>query len=233
MRNPAGQIGQIVTQDSFTRVLSHVRHYHPDLVILTGDLSQDGSPEAYRRLSTILDGVNCPVLAIPGNHDSPWEMARHLKPPVIQKPVFQWGNWRFIALDSRQAHSPSGRLRPEHLWALQNQLAGSPARPTVIYLHHPPVPVGHPSLDIIRLENAGILRQFIASIPGIKLILCGHVHLARTRRVGHVPCLTCPSTCVRFPPGDLPIAHAGWRTLSLYPDGRTTNHLHWLNPAPA
>jgi 3',5'-cyclic AMP phosphodiesterase CpdA len=48
----------------------------PDLILATGDLSEDGSAGSYRRLRDALVGTGLPVYAIPGNHDSSQQMQR-------------------------------------------------------------------------------------------------------------------------------------------------------------
>lgn len=40
-----------------------------DLVVLTGDNTDGGAPEAYARLAERLRVLDAPVLAVPGNHD--------------------------------------------------------------------------------------------------------------------------------------------------------------------
>ncbi len=41
----------------------------PDLVVLTGDLVDEGRPEEYEMLRKILAALPIPYLVIPGNHD--------------------------------------------------------------------------------------------------------------------------------------------------------------------
>jgi 3',5'-cyclic-AMP phosphodiesterase len=42
----------------------------PDLILLTGDLSNDESERSYDRLLELLDPLKSPICFIPGNHDS-------------------------------------------------------------------------------------------------------------------------------------------------------------------
>ena len=48
-----------------------VRDVRPDLVLLTGDLADDGSLAALRRVRNLTDGLSAPILAVGGNHDDP------------------------------------------------------------------------------------------------------------------------------------------------------------------
>src|SRR3990170_3072359 len=50
----------------------------PDFVIATGDLADRGHPASYHRLRTLLQPLEVPVYASPGNHDLADELSRHL-----------------------------------------------------------------------------------------------------------------------------------------------------------
>ena len=47
----------------------HTRRERPDVVLATGDLTNDGRPEQFRLLSALLERLEIPVYLIPGNHD--------------------------------------------------------------------------------------------------------------------------------------------------------------------
>src|SRR5690349_10222369 len=59
------------TNDSFQAVVDLIlpEKNNLDLILLTGDLAQDGSFEAYRSIAEILQVFNVPIYFIPGNHD--------------------------------------------------------------------------------------------------------------------------------------------------------------------
>src|SRR3990167_2338260 len=93
----------VKTQDSFQAVFDLIKEQKDtiDLMILTGDLSQDGSIESYQRLAEMINQLNIPTYFVPGNHDDEKTFAtvypdgmlsdnRHL---VHKK-------WQFILLDS-------------------------------------------------------------------------------------------------------------------------------------
>ena len=50
----------------------------PDAILMTGDLSQDFSREAYLAIRELLADVPAPVYCLPGNHDEPALMAEIL-----------------------------------------------------------------------------------------------------------------------------------------------------------
>ena len=79
------RLHDINTRASLRAVLDLVRLRDPDadLVLATGDLSQDGSTESYRYLAAEFDQLGSPVVWIPGNHDDPTAMAQNLVSPNI------------------------------------------------------------------------------------------------------------------------------------------------------
>ena len=51
-------------------LIQHAPEYGPiDAIILSGDVSDDGSLESYSCFKEIMHGLNLPVYVVPGNHD--------------------------------------------------------------------------------------------------------------------------------------------------------------------
>ena len=50
-------------------LLQKVKDIKPDLLLASGDLSEDGSRQSYEALRQFLEPLDVPVLALPGNHD--------------------------------------------------------------------------------------------------------------------------------------------------------------------
>nr|WP_229636152.1 metallophosphoesterase [Pseudomonas syringae] len=53
----------------------------PDVVIITGDLVDEGLPQEYAMARTLLAGIEQPLLMIPGNHDDRTLMGSIFSPP--------------------------------------------------------------------------------------------------------------------------------------------------------
>ncbi len=78
--NPVGTLLGINTLDSFQHVIRYFRDHHwpLDLLLATGDLVHDASPEGYALIGDMLAGFGVPVFCLPGNHDVPPVMREHL-----------------------------------------------------------------------------------------------------------------------------------------------------------
>ncbi len=226
--DPAAELKGICTRERLERVLGALREELPraELLIVTGDLAHDERAETYTALRELLADWLPRVRVLPGNHDDRGFMRQVFGDIVVragERNVFadSLANWRLIGLDSQIPGAVAGELGAVQLAWLETQLALP--QPTLLFLHHPPVPVGSPWLDQIGLTDAAALWQLLARFPQVKLLCTGHIHQEMTVRHGSVLVLTTPSTAVQFQPeteslvvDDLP---PGYRILQLEDDG--------------
>lgn len=205
------------TEDSFNDVLdAALAERRPDAVVLTGDLTQDGSPDAYIRLARRLRALGCPCLCLPGNHDHAVRMAAALAPfPWMRSGTLDLaprrselspGAWRLVAVDTSTLDGDHGVLSATKLQRLDAALRAAPGRRTLVALHHPPVSVGAAWLDAIGLHDAEAFWRVVDRHPHVEAVLFGHIHQAleaeRLSPSGHaVRVLATPATCFQFSPG--------------------------------
>lgn len=206
------------------RLAPAVRAFGPDLLVLTGDLSEDASPGSYRRIADWALQFSCPVAWLPGNHDD-----RSIMEPLFESQGFSAGprvplpGWQLVLLDSARVDDPAGTLDDERLARLDD--APDTIR-TGVFVHHQPVPVGAAWIDRVGLRNPERLWTRLAERSGVEFIAFGHVHQRfRATRQG-IECLACPSTAAnslagrpKFTPGETtPMARwfvlepNGWRS---------------------
>ncbi len=207
----------------------------PDFVLLTGDLSQDGSTASYEALSTMLTPLETPLYWLPGNHDSLETMLVALdQKPFHQDKDFQRGNWRFLLLNSQIPGQVPGHLSAAVLDRLAEALAQQPDVPTTIAFHHPPLTLATTWLNQSALQNPDELFAILDRFPQVKLVLFGHIHQAIARERKGVTYLGTPSTCIQFATQGNNFAldegqHPGFRELLLYPDGTWQTTVHRVN----
>lgn len=215
---------------SFQAVLDSVAQLQPqpNLLLLTGDLSQDETLSSYHQLHSRITPLGIPTYWIPGNHDqSLTDMEQTLcTAPISPKKCFQAGGWQFILLNSMLHQQVQGELSAEALATLDQQLQDSPL-PTLIALHHPPLAIASAWMDAIGLQNREALFAVLDRHPQVKLVIFGHIHQEFDRVRQGVRYLGAPSTCVQFSPNVDEFAidgdrQPGFRLISLYPDGQFT-----------
>lgn len=75
-----GRLLAVPTAQSLAAVLERVQaNEHPfDLILATGDLSQDHSPESYQRFASMMAPLARPIYWLPGNHDDGPLMTEYL-----------------------------------------------------------------------------------------------------------------------------------------------------------
>ena len=216
----------IVTAKSLQSVLERVQQLspQPDLLLLTGDLSQDETPESYQYLRSLLTPLAIPACWIPGNHDDVSLMEQILaQDPIFPRKSFQLGAWQFILLNSAVPSCVYGELSTSSLEWLEEQLHIANNCPTLIALHHPPLSVNSAWMDNISLQNSSDFLAILDRHPQVRLVIFGHIHqdFSRTRQGIHY--FGAPSTGVQFAPNlqefQLDSLPPGFRLFHLYPDG--------------
>jgi len=185
------------------RAVAHIRALEPrpDLVLITGDLVEGGRPSEYARLRPLLDALPAPYHVVPGNHDDREALTDALSDRCgglrgagfVAYVVEGWP-LRLIGLDTQLPGHPGGRLCGERLGWLDARLAEAPARPTLIFMHHPPFATGIAAIDAMGLEGASELAAVLRRHPQVEAVICGHVHRPMTARVAGALAFTCPST---------------------------------------
>lgn len=235
MMQPDSVMHQVNTDASLRAVLDLVRTngHRPDLLLATGDLSQDGSPASYQRLRQLLEQTDWPIRCLPGNHDDPGQLRQTMG--QWAQPVTDIGAWRIISLDSTVPGSNAGHLDEEAFETLERAAALAGNRHLLIALHHNPVPMDNGYTDTMMVDNAQTLFQRLADLPRAKVLLWGHVHQAFDRRRHHLRLLATPSTCFQFAISEgrhvLEDTPPGYRWLKLYADGSLATGVRRLSAA--
>ncbi len=224
--NSDGKLLGMDTAESLGQVIDLVLAEQPrvDLVLATGDLSQDGSLASYERFLQLSERIEAQARWCPGNHDELAAMQQATADSDLMEPVLDIGNWRVIMLDTLVAGAVHGMLRDEQLALLDNALRDAPQRHHLICLHHHPVTIGSRWMDGIGLRNRDELFRVIDRHPGVKAVLWGHIHQEFDSSRANVRLLATPSTGVQFTPGsedfDVDKQAPGYRWLRLHTDGR-------------
>ncbi|MFC7051445.1 metallophosphoesterase family protein [Hansschlegelia quercus] len=172
----------------------------PDLVVVSGDLTQRAHKEEYRSAGAFLRSLDAPVLAVPGNHDityihllqrfvDPYQRWRRFVSREIE-PVWRDDEVAVIGLNTARSFTPGfdwskGRFGHTQLRRLRQRAEALPKELTRIVVAHHPLfaPEAEPDLDIVgRADQA--LECFRGL--GVRLVLSGHLHRGYVHLVEHV-----------------------------------------------
>lgn len=195
-----------------------------DALLLTGDLSQDETPESYDLLGRMLAPIRtAPIHAIPGNHDNLEHMRARLAADDFHVLAdLRLGKWRIAMLNSQVPGRVHGQLGADQVGRLNGSLRGGDEH-VMVALHHPPVTIDSAWIDASRCHDGDELLGILAS-PPVRAVICGHVHQTFETVQDGISILTTPSTCVQFTPRaeDFDIddsAGPGYRVFELEDDG--------------
>jgi 3',5'-cyclic AMP phosphodiesterase CpdA len=173
----------------------------PDIVVITGDLTDCGLDAEYANLNHLLRKfLPMPVFVIPGNHDRRGNLReglKHLPGVIANRHYVQYVvddyPVRLVMLDTLVPGAGHGELRADQLEFLDRTLAAAPDKPTIVGMHHPPFACGIAHMDRINLRNSPEFVAVIARHRQVERIICGHHHRPIVARVAHAIASIAPS----------------------------------------
>ncbi len=182
----------------------------PRALVFTGDLADQGAPDAYATLRSIVEPAAAAMGAIVvwtmGNHDERAPFARGLfdsDHDGFQDRVHEVDGLRIVALDTSVPGYHHGELRPEQLSWLADVLAAPAEHGTLLAMHHPPLPV--PMLraaELIELHDQQSLAEVITGTD-VRGILAGHLHLSTWSTFAGVPVSVAAASCYTTDPAPI------------------------------
>lgn len=216
----------------------------PDVIIVTGDLAEDGSGTTYQRFRTLLSEgkVTIPVYVLPGNHDDISQMRSAFNGDGIYcTSAEKLGDWGVIFVNSQVIRRSYGYVNPSELAELKKNISSFDGLPILVAIHHTPSELC-PSYGC-QLKNSEEFTTLINSHENIKGVIAGHIHTASEIDVGSHTQFTTPSTFAHASHAQLGEAEdhndywachsldgsrQGFRVLDLSSDGSITSEVHWL-----
>lgn len=189
------------THESLQAVLNDIenREIVPDLIVVTGDISQDYTPESYRNFTKYLARFEAPVFSLAGNHDERPKLKQFLSNSqfsTAEQLITE--HWQLIMLNSNLPGKVHGHIDQDELAWLESCLKENSDLPTLIFTHHHPVPVGSTWLDKIGIDNGQPLIDLLSAHNQVKMCAFGHVHQSTCVEYKEVDYRSVPSTCVQF-----------------------------------
>ncbi len=167
----------------------------PDLVAISGDLTQGARHTEFRAARGFIDALRAPVLAVPGNHDiTPYKLAERFLMPYRRwhqeigpetEPIWRDETVAVLGLNTarRAGWHPDwsrGRITKPRLGRLLARLDAVPkGLVRVVVAHHPLLPPEAMPLTTVVGGASRALEAFAAH--GVRLVLAGHLHRSYSR----------------------------------------------------
>jgi 3',5'-cyclic AMP phosphodiesterase CpdA len=169
-------------------LLRLVRAQSPDVVVLSGDITQRARRRQFRAARAFVDRLGAPaLLAIPGNHDIPlYSAAARLFRPYAKfveafgpelEPEHESQRLLAIAVDTtRRYRHIEGEVSTAQIERVARRLErATPEQLRVVIVHHP--------VCVTRADDeASLLRGHVRAVrrwsaAGVDLVMGGHIHL--------------------------------------------------------
>ncbi len=165
-----------------------------DAILITGDLSDDGSAWSYAYIGSQLRRVGLPTYCCPGNHDN-IQIMNQMDYCSMQTIADVCG-WKLLNLNSTLPSMARGYLPEETLRFIKKEVFQDD-KPVIIAFHHPSIEPGG-WLNRKLLENRLMFNDFISNYLNIRLILYGHTHYSYQHKIGHILFSSAPSIGFAF-----------------------------------
>ena len=170
----------------------------PDMLVLSGDLTDRGDAESFDKIAEELKACPFPVYPLVGNHDTREEMLR-VFPNCPSEDGFihyalEQDGLRILMLDTFEEGRHGGAYCEKRKAWLTDQLNAHANTPTLIFMHHPPIVSGIGWMD--PGENEPWMLRLAAAMRGHEQILaihCGHLHRPIASRFAGIPLNVTPS----------------------------------------
>jgi 3',5'-cyclic AMP phosphodiesterase CpdA len=173
-----------------------------DLIVISGDFTQDGTEDEFRIARAFIDSLHAPVFAVPGNHDVPQKnLLRRLFSPYAHyrryisgdlEPLLELPGVVLAGLSTARRITPdmnwsNGFVDARQLDAMEERLANTaPNAIRIVVAHHPLLypETGEPKRQR-RVRRADRALEKLWHL-GVRLVLSGHFHLSYVR-IHHAP----------------------------------------------
>ena len=167
----------------------------PDLVAISGDLTQGARRREFRAARAFMDALSAPKIVVPGNHDiTPYQLEERFLDPYRRwhqeigpetEPVWQDGTVGVVGLNTARRGGfhmdwSRGRITARRLARLLERLDALPRHLVrIVVAHHPLLPPENLPLQTVVGGSKRALAAFAAH--GVRLVLAGHLHRTYSR----------------------------------------------------
>ncbi|QCR18990.1 metallophosphoesterase [Agrococcus sp. SGAir0287] len=194
--------GAIDTAEHLRSVLERLELAAPtaDALVVSGDCTDLGEPEAYALLRELVEPVaarmGARVVYAAGNHDERGPMWRALHDIDEAAPydhVHDVGGLRIVSLDSSLPGFHHGGFDDGQAQWLADVLAEPAQHGTLLVMHHPPLPYRARIMQVLEFQDERRLAEVLAG-SDVRAILSGHLHVNGSGTFAGIPVILANAT---------------------------------------
>ena len=179
-----------VNDEVIAPLIAAVTEINPNLVAVSGDLTQRARSHQFKEARAFLDRLPKPQIVVPGNHDVPLHNvgARFLQPlrkyrryiTDDLRPFYHDEEIAVLGINTaRSLTIKGGRISEEQVAWMEERLCDlDPEVVKIVVTHHPfDLPEGHDERQLVG--RARMAMEALASC-GADVFLAGHLHVGHT-----------------------------------------------------
>jgi 3',5'-cyclic AMP phosphodiesterase CpdA len=167
-----------------------VRLLEPNVVVVSGDLTQRARAEQFIEARAFLDTLPKPQIVVPGNHDVPlYNLIKRFLAPLDNyrryitndlEPTYINEEIAIVGINTaRSLTFKGGRISEEQVERVRAKLCNLPESVTKIVVTHHPFDLP-PNWDKDHIVGRAPLAMQMFSRCGADILLAGHVHMSHT-----------------------------------------------------
>ncbi len=161
--------------------IAEINEAEPDLVVVAGDVTDDGYPDQYPLAKQELEAIACrEVVLVPGNHDA--RNVGYLRfedtfgaRDSRRRLTFDGSEVALVAVDTSKPDLDEGEVGREHYPWIEEAFAG-PADLRVFVCHHHLMPIPGTGRERNQVRDAGDVLSLLRQAE-VDLVLSGHRHV--------------------------------------------------------
>lgn len=170
-------VGSQFLQDKFDTLVAEVNELNPEVIVITGDLTNEGLMKEYAQCKSMLEKFNTKkIIAISGNHDYrntgyllfkkffPFESVNELNDDVV-----------LVTVGTARPDRNEGEVGyRQNLW-LERTMKKYKDKVKIVAMHHHLIAIPDTGSDQLTVVDAGdVLRTVLDT--HVDIVLCGHKH---------------------------------------------------------
>ncbi|MCH2405197.1 metallophosphoesterase [Marine Group I thaumarchaeote] len=170
-------VGSQFLPEVFETLVKEVNGLHPDVIVITGDLTNEGLMKEYEKCKSLLTKFNTKkIISISGNHDYrntgyllfkkffPFQTVNELDDDIV-----------LVTVGTARPDRNEGEVGyRQNLW-LERTMKKYKDKIKIVAMHHHLIPIPDTGSDQLTVVDAGdVLRTVLDS--QVDVVLCGHKH---------------------------------------------------------
>jgi Icc protein len=176
--------GESFPREKLQTAVNEINEYDPDLVVVTGDLTEDGFKNECEEAKRFLDEIAAQKMMVPGNHDMKYT-GHLIFQQFFSSPTsfMENGELACFCANTARPDKEEGRFGQDQMNTLTEHLSNLQGKRKVVAMHHHLIPIPDTGLERATIEDAGDVLKLLSSL-NVNLVLCGHRHRPWLWRLG-------------------------------------------------